>query len=147
VSESQSRNSRQGAYVISTVAGEPVRAFVPPPLPPDDLQLDAFYQHLDRANRALGQLDGLSVMLPDARFLLYLFVRKEALLSSQIEGTQSSLTDLLLFENKVPTKIPKEDVEEVYLTDRRFEITQLPNSFLTPLALNPLAPVYCFRNA
>ena len=105
--------SRLGRYITTTVAGEPVRAFVPPPLPPDALNLNSLYPLLDHANQALGRLDGISVLLPDISFLLYLYVRKEALVSSQIEGTQSSLADLLLFENKVPTSVPKEDVEEV----------------------------------
>jgi Fic family protein len=56
------------------------------------------HQRLDRANQGLGRLNGMTRLLPDIRFLLYLYVRKEALVSSQIEGTQSSFTDLLLFE-------------------------------------------------
>src|SRR5205085_10461417 len=83
------------------------------PAPPPALQLTTPYEHLDRANQAIGRLDGLTVLLPDARFLLYLYVRKEALFSSEIEGTQSSFTDLLLFESKAATTVPKEDVEEV----------------------------------
>jgi Fic family protein len=56
-----------------------VRAFVPPPLPPDPLvDLSGLYQHLDRANQALGRLDGLTTLLPDTRLFLYLYVRKEA---------------------------------------------------------------------
>src|SRR5260221_7651855 len=113
MSSSTKETSRLGSYVATTAAGEPIRAFVPPPLPPPDLKLSHLHQLLDRANQAIGRLDGLTVMLPDARFMLYLYVRKEALVSSQIEGTQSSLTDLLLFENKVPTTVPKADVEEV----------------------------------
>jgi Fic family protein len=105
--------SRRGRYVTTTLAGEPVKAFVPPALPPVDLDLSGLHQHLDRANQALGRLDGLTVLLPDVRFLLYLYVHKEALVSSQIEGTQSSFVDVLRFENKVPTAVPKEDVEEV----------------------------------
>jgi Fic family protein len=54
---------------------------------------------LERANRALGRLDGLAVLLPDPTLFLYMYVRKEAVLSSQIEGTQSTLSDLLLFEH------------------------------------------------
>src|SRR5215472_13657891 len=77
--------SRLGTYTTTTVAGEPVRAFVPPGLPPDPpLELKVLYQHLDRANQALGRLDGLTTLLPDTKFFLYLYVRKEALLSSQI---------------------------------------------------------------
>src|SRR5579864_8973538 len=106
---STNQPSRTGSYVTTTVAGERVQAFVPPPLPPHDLKLEGLYQRLDHANQALGRLDSISVLLPDVRFLLYLYVRKEALVSSQIEGTQSSLADLLLFENKAAVGIPKED--------------------------------------
>ena len=84
-----------------------MRAFVPPPLPPDPLvDLSGLYQHLDRANQALGRLDGLTTLLPDTRLFLYLYVRKEALLSSQIEGTKSSFSDLLLFEMKQSPVFP-----------------------------------------
>jgi Fic family protein len=106
--------SRLGAHVTSSVAGETVRAFIPPPLPPvPKLELDGLYQQLDRANQNLGRLNSMTKLLPDVRFLLYLYVRKEALVSSQIEGTQSSFTDLLLFENEGAPKVPVEDVEEV----------------------------------
>src|SRR5215831_1977686 len=92
--------SRLGTYTTTTVNGKPVRVFIPPGLPPyPPLELTGLYQHLDRANQALGRLDGLTTLLPDTKFFLYLYVRKEALLSSQIEGTQSSFSDLLLFEN------------------------------------------------
>jgi cell filamentation protein, protein adenylyltransferase len=85
--------SRLGTYVTTTVTGEPVQAFIPPPLPPNPpLELGALYQHLDRANQALGRLDGLTTLLPDTKFFVYLYIRKEALLSSQIEGTQSSFS-------------------------------------------------------
>lgn len=108
------KNSRLGTYVSTTTAGETVKAFVPPPLPPDPpLDLSRLYQHLDRANQALGRLDGLTTLLPDTRLFLYLYVRKEALLSSQIEGTKSSFSDLLLFENEAVPGVPIDDVEEV----------------------------------
>lgn len=111
---SNDKNSRLGTYVSTTTAGETVKAFVPPPLPPDPpLDLSRLYQHLDRANQALGRLDGLTTLLPDTRLFLYLYVRKEALLSSQIEGTKSSFSDLLLFENEAVPGVPIDDVEEV----------------------------------
>jgi hypothetical protein len=109
-------SSRSGNYVMTAVTGARVRAFVPAPLPPEDLSLDGLHLPLERANRAIGRLDAIASLLPDARFLLYLFVCKEALVSSQIEGTQSSLADLLLFESKAATNVPKEDVEEVSTT-------------------------------
>jgi Fic family protein len=67
---------------------------------------------LDEANQALGRLDGITLLLPDPSQFLYTFIRKEAVLSSQIEGTMSSLSDLLLFENEVSPGVPVEDVEE-----------------------------------
>ena len=102
-----------GRLVESTVAGERVRAFVPDPLPPADFGLQRLYPLVERANQALGRLDGLSLLLPDTSLFLYLYIQKEALLSSQIEGTQSSLSDLLLFENERTPGSSISDVEEV----------------------------------
>ena len=86
--------SRLGTHVRVATVGEAVHAFVPPPLPPKPpVRLHELYALLDRANQALGRLDGISSALPDARLFLYTYVRKEALLSSQIEGTQSSLSE------------------------------------------------------
>ena len=89
-------------------------AFFPKPLPPEpSLELDMdLHRLLDQANQALGRLDGITLLLPDPTQFLYAFVRKEAVLSSQIEGTMSSLSDLLLFENEVAIGAPVEDVEE-----------------------------------
>jgi len=90
-------------------------AFIPAPLPPvPPLETDPGLDDLrDRANRALGRLDGITDVLPDARLFLYQYVRKEALLSSQIEGTQSSFSDLLLFELDEVPGVPMDDVREV----------------------------------
>lgn len=92
----------------------PYLAFVPSPLPPDPpIGFDADLERLmERANQSLGRLDGVTLLLPDASRFLYTFIRKEAVLSSQIEGTMSSLSDLLLFENEVAPGVPVEDVEE-----------------------------------
>src|SRR6058998_272100 len=102
-----------GEYRSRRTGGEEVRAYLPRPLPPepalelsqDDLGL------LERANRALGRLDGLSQLLPNPDLFLYFYVRKEAVLSSQIEGTQSSLSDLLLFEHQNAPGVPLDDVK------------------------------------
>lgn len=104
-----------GQYVTTTVGGESVRAFVPDALPPrPPLQPDEDLAHqMERANVALGRLDGVSAALPDTRLFLYSYVRKEAVLSSQIEGTQSSLSDLLLFELDEAPGVPFDDVVEV----------------------------------
>jgi len=104
-----------GTYQITTVGGESVRAFVPNPLPPEpQLVLQGPIQLLlERALLALGRLDSLSTLLPDPNLFLYSYVRKEAVLSSQIEGTQSSLSDLLLFELDQAPGVPIDDVTEV----------------------------------
>ena len=103
-----------GEYVTTTTAGEAVRAFVPAPLPPvPPLQLEPLQPLLDRANQAIGRLDSLASVFPDAHLFLYTYVRKEAVLSSQIEGTQSSLSDLLLFESSETPGVPLDDVKEV----------------------------------
>jgi Fic family protein len=101
-----------GRLVRSTTAGEAFEAFVPDPLPPKALPLDRLQPLLDRANQSLGRLDGLSMLLPTSLFL-HQYVKKEALVSSQIEGTQSSLADLLLFETDRATEASHADVEEV----------------------------------
>jgi Fic family protein len=104
-----------GQYVTSTTAGEVIQAFVPNPLPPTPpMQLGHdLSDRLDRAHIALGRLDGVSGILPDTHLFLYVYVRKEAVLSSQIEGTQSSLSDLLLFELDEAPGVPFDDVVEV----------------------------------
>lgn len=105
----------QGTYEVTTTAGEAVRAFVPtalPPAPPIDLAGERQQLH-ERALLACGRLDGVSALLPDPDLFLYAYVRREALLSSQIEGTQSSLSDLLLFEMEEAPGVPFDDVVEV----------------------------------
>ena len=108
-------NARLGSYVSVSTAGEAVNAFVPPPLPPTPpVRLHELHHPLDRANQALGRLDGIRSALPDPKLFLYMYVRKEALLSSQIEGTQSSLSELLRFESdRAPGAPVKADVEDV----------------------------------
>ncbi len=106
--------SKTGVYEVTTIGGETVRAFVPFPLPPDPaLDLTSLQQAIERALLALGRLDSISTLLPDPHLFLYTYVRKEAVLSSQIEGTQSSLSDLLLFELEEVPGVPMDDVVEV----------------------------------
>ncbi|HYS81679.1 MAG TPA: Fic family protein [Anaeromyxobacteraceae bacterium] len=99
----------------STVAGETVAAFVPGPLPPSDppLALDPVRDVLSRAEHALSRLDLASDMVPSLDWFTYAFVRKEAVVSSQIEGTEATLDDLLTFEAKAEGTKPGADVEEV----------------------------------
>lgn len=107
-------DARLGRYVETAVAGERVRAFVPPPLPPmPAIRIEALLARLSAADRALGRLDGLDVLLPEKTLFLYMYVRKEAVLSSQIEGTQSTLSDLLRFETDATAGQPFDDVREV----------------------------------
>ncbi len=109
------KRGETGRYEVITVGGEQVRAFVPAPLPPEPpLAFEGKLQRsLESAVLALGRLDGVSALLPDKSLFLYAYVRKEAVLSSQIEGTQSSLSDLLLFELDEAPGVPLDDVVEV----------------------------------
>ncbi len=104
-----------GYYFPVSIRGETCRAFVPHPLPPTPpLALGPDFTDLyDNAALALGRLDGITLLLPDPALFLYAHVRKEAVLSSQIEGTQSSLSDLLLFEMEGVPGVPMHDVQEV----------------------------------
>lgn len=104
-----------GAYIETTTLGETVRAFVPPMLPADPPLsfTEAVQAALDRAMLSLGRLDGAAATMPDVDLLLYTFVRKEAVLSSQIEGTQSTLDELLVHEVQRVPGAPSEDVREV----------------------------------
>ena len=105
----------QGRYAPISTSGEMVQAFVPAPLPP--VPPVAWTAELrtkfDQALLALGRLDGVTRLLPDTSLFLYTYVRKEAVLSSMIEGTQSSLSDLLLFELDQAPGAPLDDVREV----------------------------------
>lgn len=104
-----------GHYFTTTTAGESVRAFVPNALPPNPpLEITGQRQLLlERATLAVGRLDSISTLLPNPHLFLYSYVRREAVLSSQIEGTQSSLSDLLLFELEEVPGSPLDDVVEV----------------------------------
>ncbi|MDX2180052.1 MAG: Fic family protein [Bryobacteraceae bacterium] len=111
--------NRLGHYILTRFplngGWEEVRAYLPAPLPPDPpVSVSHFVHLLEDARAALGKLDGLAAFLPDPDTLLYSFVRKEAVVSSQIEGTQSSLSDLLVFESEDAPGAPVDsDVSEV----------------------------------
>ncbi|HET7607782.1 MAG TPA: Fic family protein, partial [Gammaproteobacteria bacterium] len=109
------RRGLTGKYEATSISGDGVRAFVPaalPPSPPLDVG-GGLQQQIESAVLALGRLDGVSTLLPDRELFLYAYVRKEAVLSSQIEGTESSLSDLLLFELDEAPGVPLDDVVEV----------------------------------
>ena len=122
-----------GTYDLMTIEGDTVKAFVPIPLPPKPgLNLDGpLHQLLESAVHALGRLDSITLLLPDAALFLYAYVRKEAVLSSQIEGTQSSLSDLLLFELEDVPGVPEDDVHEVsnYVAAMEHGLERLKNGF------------------
>jgi Fic family protein len=109
------KRGQQGTYVPSIGQPEAFSSFLPCPLPPEPaVEFNTELQDLgERANRALGRLDGMTRLLSDRAVFLYMYVRKEAVLSSQIEGTQSSLADLLLYESEAAPGVPLDDVAEV----------------------------------
>ena len=130
----------QGQYITISTVGEKVRAFVPSPLPPEPPVewSPSLRDRFDHALLALGRLDSVSVLLPDTSLFLYMYVRKEAVLSSQIEGTQSSLSDLLLFELDQQPGVPLDDVQEVsnYVAALNYGLKRLEEGF--PLSLRLL---------
>ncbi len=135
--------ARQGRYVAKQLQGETVRAFVPPPLPPHPpIDLARLQILLEQANQAIGRLDGLASLLPDLSLLLYTYVSKEAVLSSQIEGTQSSLSDLLLYENNEAPGVPVEDVQEVsnYVAAMNHGLQRMRSGF--PLSLRLIREIH-----
>jgi Fic family protein len=134
----------QGRFEQRGGSREGYSAFVPNPLPPDPpLALSGeLHDLLERANRALGRLDGLATLLPDPALFLYLYVRKEAVLSSQIEGTQSSFSELLMYENAEVPGLPMNDVEEVsrYVAAMSHGLKRLRDGF--PLSLRLLREIH-----
>jgi Fic family protein len=137
------QNQRLGRWAVSTSGGEDVRAFIPPALPPvPAVQLGPLQTLLEEANQALGRLDGLASLLPNLALYIYAYVRKEAVLSSQIEGTQSSLSDLLLFESEEAPGVPIEDVQEVsnYVAALDHGLNRLRGGF--PLSLRLLREIH-----
>lgn len=138
------KQAKTGRYVTASTAGERFQAFVPAPLP-SLAQLDLMPQHfelMEKANWALGRLDGLATLLPDTSLFLYFYVRKEALLSSQIEGTQSSFSDLLLFESEEAPGVPLDDVMEVsnYVAAMKYGLQRIEGGF--PLSLRLLREIH-----
>ena len=127
----------QGHYVTISMVDEEVRAFVPTPLPPKPPieWTPELRGKFDQALLSLGRLDSISTFLPDISLFLYMYVRKEAVLSSMIEGTQSSLSDLLLFELDMEPGVPKDDVREVsnYVAALEHGLERLAEGF--PLSL------------
>lgn len=135
--------TRLGQRVAISTAGERAEAYVPPALPPlPPVQLERLYGRLEAANRAIGRLDGVASILPDTPLFLYMYVRKEALLSSQIEGTQSSLSELLLFESEDVPGVPLDDVQEVsnYIGAMNHGLNRIREGF--PLSLRLIREIH-----
>jgi len=127
----------QGQYVTISTVGEKAQAFIPAPLPPNPSLrwTPDLHSKFDQALLALGRLDSISAFLPDVSLFLYMYVRKEAVLSSMIEGTLSSLSDLLLFELDIEPGVPLDDVREVsnYVAALDYGLKRLAEGF--PLSL------------
>ena len=129
-----------GRYERTRFGGEEVAAFVPAPLPPvPALELAPLEGRLRAAEHALARLELAGEMVPSLDWFLYAFVRKEAVLSSQIEGTQATLVDLLTFEAE-PAEVATPDIEEVcnYLTALTFARDQLRSARGLPLSMRLL---------
>lgn len=135
-----SHRRRAGAYVQQLTG---YRAFIPKPLPPDPpLQVDVeMLDLLSKADLALGRLDGVSEILPNADLFVAMYVNKEAVLSSQIEGTQASLVDVLAFEAAAVQPENPQDVEEVvnYVAALNYGLTRLQT---LPLSLRLVREIH-----
>src|SRR5260370_4671898 len=131
---------RAGSYV-SQIGG--YKAFVPKPLPPDPpIQLDnEMILLLSQADMALGRLDGMSTTLPNVDLFVAMYVNKEAVLSSQIEGTQASLIDVLAFEADAALPDNPQDIEEVinYITALNYGLQRLST---LPLSLRLIREIH-----
>ncbi len=134
----------QGQYINISTVGEKAKAFVPAPLPPaPPIEWSSeLREKFDQALLALGRLDSVSVLLPDTSLFLYMYVRKEAVLSSMIEGTQSSLSDLLMFEFEHQPGVPLDDVQEVsnYVAALNHGLKRVGEDF--PLSLRLLKEIH-----
>lgn len=138
------KRSTQGRYVAVTTAGEEVRAFVPSPLPPKPAVVwtSGLRSKFDQALVALGRLDSVSQLIPESSLFLYMYVRKEAVLSSMIEGTQSSLSDLMLHEIGRQPSVPMSDIREVsnYVASIDYGLRRLSEGF--PLSARLLREIH-----
>ena len=134
----------QGHYITVSTVDEKAQAFVPSPLPPRPAigWTPELRSKFDQAWLSLGRLDSVSTLLPDTSLFLYMYIRKEAVLSSMIEGTQSSLSDLLLFELDQEPGVPLDDVREVsnYVAALNHGLSRLAEGF--PLSLRLIKEIH-----
>ncbi|MDY7027455.1 MAG: Fic/DOC family N-terminal domain-containing protein, partial [Spirochaetota bacterium] len=138
------KRALQGNYITVSTVGESIKAFVPsdlPPSPPINWTPE-LRRRFDEALLMLGRLDSASLMLPDVSLFLYAYVRKEAVLSSMIEGTRSSISDLLLFEADQQPGVPIDDVREVsnYVDALEYGLERLRGGF--PLSLRLIKEIH-----
>ena len=136
-------NKRLGTYRKLTIGGESYKAYIPPQLPPSPpIDLQFLYPYLEKATRKLAELDSIHKSIPNTALFIYMYVRKEALISSQIEGTQSSFSDLILFENNLKPEISIDDVEEVsnYVKAAYYGIDRIKGGF--PMSLRLLREMH-----
>lgn len=136
-------SKRIGKYITQKAIGESFKAYVPPPLPPNPpIDLQKLYPYLEKATLALAELNSVTEIIPNKALFIYMYVRKEALLSSQIEGTQSSFADLILFEHHQKTQVTVADVEEVsnYVKAIQHGLDRLKKNF--PLSLRLMREIH-----
>lgn len=142
-------NRVTGREVTVATAGEAFRAFIPHPLPPDPPLAwgESLHALNEQAAMAIGRLDGISALLPAPDIFLYAYVRKEAVVSSQIEGTQSSLSDLLMYELEAAPGVPVDDVQEVsnYVAAQNHGLRRLREGF--PLSLRLIQEIHAILMA
>jgi Fic family protein len=136
-------HKRIGTYITQKVTGESYKAYIPPKLPPEPpVNLAKLYPYIEKATLALAELNIIHKSIPNTALFIYMYVRKEALLSSQIEGTQSSFSDLILFEHDQKPNVSLEDVEEVsnYVKAITYGLGRLKEHF--PLSLRLLREIH-----
>lgn len=136
-------NERIGKYITKKLSTENYKAYVPPMLPPNPpIDLNSLYPFLEKATLALAELNSIAGMIPNISLFVYMYVRKEALLSSQIEGTQSSFADLILFEHQQKPNVSLDDVEEVanYVQAINYGLKRLNDNF--PMSLRLICEIH-----
>lgn len=136
-------SGRIGKYEKQSTAGEAFDAYIPPKFPVDPpIDLESLSLLIEKATLSLGEVNRISKDIPNHSLFLHMYIRKEALLSSQIEGTQSSFSDLLLFENNQKPSVSEEDVEEVtnYVKAIKHGIDRINSGF--PLSLRLIKEIH-----
>jgi len=134
----KTKDNRAGIFVLQNAGYE---SFIPNPLPPKDLVIDDELQLLlSKADGALARLDGVTQVLPNPDLFVAMYIKKEALLSSRIEGTQASLKGVLEFEAKLEPKENINDIREVinYIKAMHYGIDNLGSGNLSPELINDI---------